>query len=124
MADNDIVFLHIKGPDICAHDGDYETKKKLLEAVDAKLEPLLGRDLAIAVTGDHSTDCNTGNHTGDPVPSLLFSPQGATRSLQQFRRSRLCRRRAGAITCHRPVVLDAMGVMRKFRPGDEAYYAP
>ncbi len=126
LADNDIVFLHVKGPDICAHDGDYETKKKLLEAIDANLEPLLGRDLAIAVTGDHSTDCNTGNHTGDPVPSLLFSPQGRRDHCSSFGEADcaaggLGRIPATGLLC---AMLDAMGVMRKFKPGDEAYYAP
>lgn len=32
----------------------------------------------IAVTGDHSTPCSFGDHTGDPVP-ILISTSGITR---------------------------------------------
>ena len=67
LKENDIVFLHIKGPDICAHDHNPEGKRALLEAFDRTLAVLHKEDLVIAVTGDHSTDSNTGDHTGDPV---------------------------------------------------------
>jgi 2,3-bisphosphoglycerate-independent phosphoglycerate mutase len=31
----------------------------------------------IALAADHSTDCNSGAHTADPVPVLLCDPESA-----------------------------------------------
>ncbi len=73
---SDLVFLHIKAPDICAHDHQPKLKRDFLERVDGALRPLLDLDAVLAVTADHSTDCFSGRHTGDPVPALLHSPSG------------------------------------------------
>lgn len=120
LIDNDIVFLHIKGPDICAHDKDPLGKLRLVEAIDQALADLPRDGLVIAVTGDHSTDCNTGDHTGDPVPSLLYSPQGRRDLCTQFGESYcagggLGRVSATGFLCS---MLDAMGFMHKFKPGE------
>jgi 2,3-bisphosphoglycerate-independent phosphoglycerate mutase len=71
---HDIVYLHIKAPDLCAHDRQPGAKRNFLERLDAALGPLLVHDAIIAVTADHTTDSNTGFHTADPVPALLFDP--------------------------------------------------
>ena len=120
LKESDIVFLHIKGPDICAHDRDPERKKSLLEAVDRHLAAIPSTDLVIAVTGDHSTDSNTGNHTGDPVPSLLYAPLGRRDLCTRFGESYcagggLGRVSATGFLCN---MLDAMGYMHKFIPGE------
>ena len=120
LEENDIVFLHIKGPDICAHDNNPEGKKRLLEDIDQALTPLRGEDLVIAVTGDHSTDSNTGDHSGDPVPSLLYAPRGRRDLCSQFGESHcagggLGRVSATGFLCS---MLDAMGFMHKFKPGE------
>jgi len=80
---HDLVYIHIKAPDIFSHDQDPAGKKEFLERVDAALEILLQADVNIAISADHSTDCNTGAHTADPVPALLYaaSGQGKKRSL-------------------------------------------
>ena len=72
---HDLVFLHIKGPDICAHDLDPVGKRTLLGRIDDAIAPLLNDALVIGITGDHSTDSNTGRHSGDPVPGLIYGPQ-------------------------------------------------
>lgn len=71
LATHDLVVLHIKGPDVCAHDQDPLGKKAFIEAIDSALEPLLEQSLVIGITADHSTDSTTGRHTGDPVPALI-----------------------------------------------------
>lgn len=81
---SDLVFLHIKGPDICSHDRDAPGKKACLERIDEALSALQTDGLVIAVTGDHSTDCNRGRHCGDPVPALLVSPQGRRDAVTRF----------------------------------------
>lgn len=72
----DGLYIHIKGPDVPAHDGDYEAKKRNIEAIDSIFfETLLSsvdlRKTIIAVTADHSTSCARKAHTDGPVPLLV-----------------------------------------------------
>lgn len=73
----DLVYLHIKAPDICGENGDPHAKVDALEAIDEALAPLADReDLVLGLTGDHSTPCTRGYHSGDAVPLILDSPDG------------------------------------------------
>ena len=72
----DGIYVHIKGPDEPAHDGDFKAKKEIIEAIDkfffASLLPNLNMDNTIlAVTADHSTVCVIKAHSADPVPILI-----------------------------------------------------
>ncbi len=117
LQEHDIVFLHVKGPDICAHDMDPQGKKEVIEAVDRSLAPLLSDDLVIGVTGDHSTDCNTGNHVGDPVPSLLYTAGCRGDNCSQYGERECAMGGLGRITATSFLysMLDAMGLMPKYR---------
>jgi 2,3-bisphosphoglycerate-independent phosphoglycerate mutase len=70
----DVVFIHIKAPDVCAHDRQPLAKRDFLERLDRALGPLAEMSLVVAVAADHTTDSNTGFHTADPVPALLHVP--------------------------------------------------
>lgn len=124
LADHDLVFLHVKGPDICSHDHDPVGKRDLLERVDAALAPLLGRQLVIGVTGDHSTDCNSGRHCGDPVPSLLAGPAGRRDALTRFGESSCAGGGLGRIsaTGFLTSLLDMMGVVNNFKSGQQVFF--
>jgi 2,3-bisphosphoglycerate-independent phosphoglycerate mutase len=72
----DGIYVHIKGPDEPAHDGDYKLKKDIIEAIDkyffANLIPALDiQNTVVAVTADHSTVCAIKAHSADPVPLLV-----------------------------------------------------
>jgi 2,3-bisphosphoglycerate-independent phosphoglycerate mutase len=72
----DALYVHIKGPDVPAHDGRSEDKRDVISAIDAGFfsEVLRSLDLTstiVAVTGDHSTSCVRKAHTADPVPLLV-----------------------------------------------------
>jgi len=72
----DCIYVHIKGPDEPAHDGDFRKKKEIIEAIDkfffATLLPKLDiKNTLIAVTADHSTVCAIKAHSADPVPLLI-----------------------------------------------------
>ncbi|MGH2820420.1 MAG: alkaline phosphatase family protein, partial [Actinomycetota bacterium] len=72
----DGLYVHIKGPDVPAHDGDHEAKIESIEAIDEHFfAPLLDSlDLQrgiVAVTADHSTSCRRKAHTDGPVPLLV-----------------------------------------------------
>lgn len=74
LQDHDMVFMHLKAPDLCAHDQEPLAKMEVLQRFDAALTPLLEQPVIIACAADHSTDSNSGKHTSDPVPALLYSP--------------------------------------------------
>ncbi|MEM2106186.1 MAG: alkaline phosphatase family protein [Candidatus Bathyarchaeia archaeon] len=72
----DIFYIHLKGPDEPAHDGDYVSKKRTIEIIDSYflggiLPNLSLQDTVICVTADHSTPCKLRRHTSDPVPLLV-----------------------------------------------------
>ena len=72
----DGLYIHIKGPDVPAHDGDHDAKIRSIEDIDAHFfAPLLDSiDLKrslVAVTADHSTSCARKAHTDGPVPLLI-----------------------------------------------------
>jgi 2,3-bisphosphoglycerate-independent phosphoglycerate mutase len=70
------LYVHIKGPDIPAHDGRAEDKRDVIEAIDRAFfgEVLprlnLGRTV-VGVLADHATSCVRRAHTADPVPLVL-----------------------------------------------------
>jgi 2,3-bisphosphoglycerate-independent phosphoglycerate mutase len=72
----DALYIHIKGPDVPAHDGRASDKRLVCEDIDrwffGELLPRLdlGRTV-LAVTADHSTSCVRKAHTADPVPLLV-----------------------------------------------------
>jgi 2,3-bisphosphoglycerate-independent phosphoglycerate mutase len=74
--DHDGLYIHLKGPDVPAHDGDHEAKMRSIEDIDRLFfDPLLEAiDLdshVVAVTSDHSTSCPRKAHTDGPVPLLV-----------------------------------------------------
>jgi len=80
LKNNDFVFLHIKGTDVAGHDGDWQKKMKFIERIDKAIAPLLKlKDTIIVVTADHSTSCALKAHSADPVPIVIWAPEGMVR---------------------------------------------
>ncbi len=71
---HDLVFVHVKAADICAHDRQPVAKRDFLQRLDRALAPMLRQGIMIALCADHTTDSNSGIHTPDPVPTLLCLP--------------------------------------------------
>jgi 2,3-bisphosphoglycerate-independent phosphoglycerate mutase len=75
----DAVYVHIKGPDVPAHDGRAEDKREVIEVID---RAFFGRFLPaadpgsvlVAVTADHATSCLRKAHTAAPVPLVVSGP--------------------------------------------------
>jgi len=72
--DHDLVYVHIKAPDLFAHDHQPDNKRRFLECVDEALERLEQAGSMIAIAADHTTDSNSGAHTADPIPALIYNP--------------------------------------------------
>jgi 2,3-bisphosphoglycerate-independent phosphoglycerate mutase len=76
LAGFDALYVHIKGPDVPAHDGRFVDKRDVIAAIDAGFfaEAMSRLDLArtiVAVTADHSTSCIRKAHTAEPVPLVV-----------------------------------------------------
>ena len=72
----DALYVHIKGPDVPAHDGRAEDKRDVIEVIDraffGEVLPLIDmKRTIVAVTADHSTSCVRKAHTAEPVPLLV-----------------------------------------------------
>jgi 2,3-bisphosphoglycerate-independent phosphoglycerate mutase len=85
----DALYIHIKGPDIPAHDGRAWDKLEVIEDIDAaffgELLPLIDLDrVVLAVTADHSTSCIRKAHTADPVPLLVVGGGAPSDATQTF----------------------------------------
>ena len=79
----DALYVHIKGPDVPAHDGRARDKRDVIELIDRAFfgEVLPRIDTAatvVAVTADHATSCVRKAHTAEPVPLLVAG--GSVRS--------------------------------------------
>ena len=71
----DMVMVNIKAPDLAGHDGDPHEKTRIIERIDAAVGNLLDnmpQGTILAVTADHSTPCSYQEHTGDPVPLVIY----------------------------------------------------
>jgi 2,3-bisphosphoglycerate-independent phosphoglycerate mutase len=73
---HDALYVHIKGPDVPAHDGRALDKRDVIERIDraffGEVLPRLDPSKTIvAVTADHATSCVRRAHTADPVPLLV-----------------------------------------------------
>jgi 2,3-bisphosphoglycerate-independent phosphoglycerate mutase len=76
------LYVHLKGPDVPAHDGRAEDKRDVISSIDrAFFGEVLGRvdprRTIVAVTADHATSSVRKAHTADAVP-LLVSGAGVT----------------------------------------------
>ncbi|NLI13606.1 MAG: phosphoglycerate mutase, partial [Peptococcaceae bacterium] len=115
----DLVLIHVKAPDLAGHDGRWDLKKETIERVDSlvgTVRSIVECDTYIAVTADHSTPCRVGEHSGDPVPSLIWGPGIRTDSQETFGERTCAKGGLGRITGNQffHSLLDHMGFMPKF----------
>ncbi len=87
LKDHDFVLVNLKAPDVAGHDGNANKKKEVIERIDIALAYLrahIDKDTVLAITGDHSTPCSVKDHSGDPVPLLIFGHGIRRDSVKEF----------------------------------------
>lgn len=85
----DCFYIHIKGPDEPAHDGNFNLKTQLIATVDKyfvgkMLQKLNLDECIICITADHSTPCKLKAHSDDPVPLLIAGNKLQSDGVQTF----------------------------------------
>jgi 2,3-bisphosphoglycerate-independent phosphoglycerate mutase len=78
LKDYELVYVHLKGPDEPAHDGNYIAKKKSIEEIDEQFfgtikEAINLKETLVIVSSDHTTAVTLKAHTDDPVPFIISS---------------------------------------------------
>lgn len=71
------VLCNLKSPDVAGHDFSATTKMAAAEKLDrlvAYVAEYSGANTYVAVTADHSTPVLVGDHTGEPVPLMVWGP--------------------------------------------------
>lgn len=89
LEDHQALYVHLKGPDVPAHDGRAIDKRDVIEVIDraffAEVIPRLDlRRTVVAVTADHATSCVRKAHTADPVPLLVAGAGVAADGVETF----------------------------------------
>jgi 2,3-bisphosphoglycerate-independent phosphoglycerate mutase len=70
----DFFFIHFKYTDSTGEDGNFDSKVKRIEELDAAVPAITALNpTVLIVTGDHSTPSYLRNHSWHPVPTLLVS---------------------------------------------------
>ena len=75
----DMVYIHLEGPDECGHRGEADNKKYAVEMIDKKVIGYLrekfekaGIDYKMMVLPDHPTPIKLKTHVSDPVPYIIY----------------------------------------------------
>jgi 2,3-bisphosphoglycerate-independent phosphoglycerate mutase len=116
LEDHDLVLLHVKGFDEAGHDGNARAKIELIERTDSMLGKFIDAVDIITVAVDHTTPVSLKNHSGDPVPVLIYGPGVRTDDVQTFGERAVARGGLGRIRGKdlMPIIIDLMGKSEKF----------
>ena len=116
--DHDFFLINIDGADEAGHDGNAIQKKEFIEKVDKiVMSKLLNlKNVVLFLTADHSTPISVMNHSGDPVPVIINSPEVRVDDVKEYNefavaKGGLCRIRGSDVM---NIVMDLMNNSHKF----------
>ena len=115
--DYDYFFVHYKATDSRGEDGDYASKVRCIEEVDAGIPGVLQLEPdVLVVTGDHSTPAVMESHSWHPVPVLLRSRFERKDGVESFGETACLRGGLGIFpaTDIMPMILANAGRLEKF----------
>lgn len=104
-----VIYVHLKGPDEFGHDGDAKGKMKNIEEIDHRffgtlLDNIDTKKVAVVISADHSTPCINKGHSDDPVPILISGNWIKNDGTNRFTENEASRGKIG--------LLDGANVMR------------
>ncbi len=119
LREHDLVLCNIKAPDLGGHDSKPEAKMKAAQKVDklvGYVRENCGSDVHLAITADHCTPINFGDHTGDTVPVAICGANVRPDAVQSFGERAVV---SGGISRIRgsdmmSILTNLMGVQEKF----------
>ena len=84
-----VIYVHLKGPDEFGHDGNAIGKMESIEDIDKRffgtlLENIDPRKVVVMISADHSTPCIYKGHSDDPVPLLISGDMISNDNTQRF----------------------------------------
>jgi len=85
----DCFYIHLKGPDEPAHDGNCHRKTDIISSIDKHffgklLQEISLEDYVICVTADHATPCALKVHSDTPVPVLIHGGRVKDEKVAKF----------------------------------------
>ena len=93
MKTENVIYVHLKGPDEFGHDGDAIGKMRNIEEIDERffgtlLKNIDASKICVMISADHSTPCINKGHSDDPVPVLIsgdrITNDGSERFTEEF----------------------------------------
>ncbi len=87
----DFVYIHVEAPDEAGHEQNLSLKIRCIEDLDRRLIQRVldgivkrGWETTFAILPDHPTPIASGNHTRDPVPVAISSPDFEADGVNRF----------------------------------------
>ncbi|MCW6682310.1 alkaline phosphatase family protein [Aerococcaceae bacterium NML160702] len=111
---HDLVYVHLKATDVIGHDNNPHGKVQAIELFDrmvGKLMADLPEETLIALCADHSTPCEKGEHSGEPVPIVISGPGIFADSVQTYDEATCSQGGVRAFTWAR-ICLEFTGLLR------------
>jgi 2,3-bisphosphoglycerate-independent phosphoglycerate mutase len=118
--DKNFILLHVKAPDLAGHDKDFKAKVKIIEELDGLVRSLIDEvDIGsnyVALTADHTTSVDLGEHTGDPVPIVIGGPNVPSSRVSKLSEASAARGNMGRIRGLdlMPILTDLVGRSRLY----------
>ncbi len=115
----DFILWNIKGTDVAGHDGNAKAKVAMIEKIDDAVGVILDaipQDTYFVFTADHSTPCSLKDHSGDPVPVVIWGDGIRVDNVKAFNERNCGEGNLGHIRGLdlMNIVTNVMGVQEKF----------
>ena len=119
LNEKDFVLMNVKMADIVSHDGDYRAKMEVIERIDSMVGLLreeIDPETVVAITADHCTPVSVGDHSGDPVPLIIWSRDGVSDVVERYDEASCARGGLGRLrgVDLMPILLDRANRSKKF----------
>lgn len=116
----DWIIVHIKSSDLAGHDNlpwkKVESAAKVDQVIGYLMKNIDLQDCYLAYTSDHSTPCHLGDHSGDPVPTIIGGGDVVRDSVQKTGESYFINGSLHNLTANDifRIQMDLMGMTEKY----------